>query len=121
MIHETIEQEKYLTPAEVDARIDHIFDNFNFHRVLTTMLALDWKWARDDNKSMVFRTPTIKEMKEEADKLLRMAINGMKKEGRETYDVSCGGFFATADGRDLSLLFVVEEWDSSCLELESGI
>ena len=40
-----------LTEREQEA-IDNIMDYFDFDKVLKTMIALDWKWVKEDHKSI---------------------------------------------------------------------
>ena len=40
-----------LTEREQEA-IDNIMDYFDFNKVLKTMIALNWKWVKEDHKSL---------------------------------------------------------------------
>ena len=93
-----------LTDREQEA-IDNIMDYFNFDKVLKTMIALDWKWVKEDHKSLKdLEIPSIERIRREARRLLIRAI--------EIKDyTSGGGFEAEYDDGNLYLRFVVEEWD----------
>ena len=93
-----------LTEREQEA-IDNIMDYFNFDKVLKTMIALDWKWVKEDHKSIDdLETPSIERIRKTARKALMRAI--------EIKDyTSGGGFEAEYDDGNLYLRFVVEEWD----------
>ena len=93
-----------LTDREQEA-IDNIMDYFNFDKVLKTMIALDWKWVKEDHKSIDdLEIPSIERIRREARRLLIRAI--------EIKDsTSTGGFQAEYNDGSLSLKFVVEQWD----------
>ena len=93
-----------LTEREQEA-IDNIMDYFEFDKVLKTMIALDWKWVKEDYKSLDdLETPSIERIRKTARKALMRAI--------EIKDyTSGGGFEAEYDDGNLYLRFVVEEWD----------
>ena len=95
-----------LTDREQEA-IDNIMDYFNFDKVLKTMIALDWKWFKEDYKSIDdLEIPSIERIRKTARKALMRAI--------EIKDyTSSGGFEAEYDDGNLYLMFVVEEWDES--------
>lgn len=87
--------------------IDSILDEFNFEKVHQTMQALDWHWIGNPD------IPTIGELRREARKRLKEAIESYKKHPEQGGRFNCGGFEATAypDGY-LRLAFVVSEWVS---------
>ena len=93
-----------LTEREQEA-IDNIMDYFNFDKVLKTMIALDWKWVKEDHKSIDdLEIPSIERIRKTARKALMRAI--------EIKDsTSTGGFQAEYNYGSLSLQFVVEQWD----------
>ena len=93
-----------LTEREQEA-IDNIMDYFNFDKVLKTMIALNWKWVKEDHKSLKdLEIPSIERIRKTARKALMRAI--------EIKDyTSSGGFEAEYDDGNLYLRFVVEEWD----------
>ena len=93
-----------LTEREQEA-IDNIMDYFNFDKVLKTMIALGWKWIKEDHKSIDdLEIPSIERIRKTARKALMRAI--------EIKDyTSGGGFEAEYDDGNLYLRFVVEEWD----------
>ena len=86
-------------------KVQDIMEDFNFHKVHDVMKQLDWKWALSDS----CRTPTIDEMKREAERLLINACT-------ERICVATGGFRAVYEecGQGdpdpyISLEFIVEE------------
>ena len=93
-----------LTEREQEA-IDNIMDYFEFDKVLKTMIALNWKWVKEDHKSLKdLEIPSIERIRKTARKALMRAI--------EIKDyTSGGGFEAEYDDGNLYLRFVVEEWD----------
>ena len=93
-----------LTEREQEA-IDNIMDYFEFDKVLKTMIALDWKWVKEDHKSIDdLEIPSIERIRKTARKALMRAI--------EIKDyTSSGGFEAEYKDGDLFLKFVVEQWD----------
>ena len=93
-----------LTDREQEA-IDNIMDYFDFDKVLKTMIALDWKWVKEDHKSIDdLEIPSIERIRKTARKALIRAI--------EIKDyTSSGGFEAEYKDGELFLKFVVEEWD----------
>ena len=93
-----------LTEREQEA-IDNIMDYFDFDKVLKTMIALDWKWVKEEHKSIDdLEIPSIEQIRKTARKALMRAI--------EIKDyTSGGGFEAEYDDGNLYLRFVVEEWD----------
>ena len=93
-----------LTEREQEA-IDNIMDYFDFDKVLKTMIALDWKWVKEDHKSIDdLEIPSIERIRKTARKALIRAI--------EIKDsTSTGGFQAEYNEGSLSLQFVVEQWD----------
>ena len=93
-----------LTEREQEA-IDNIMDYFDFDKVLKTMIALDWKWIKEDHKSLDdLEIPSIERIRKTARTLLIRAV--------EIKDsTSTGGFQAEYDDCNLYLRFVVAEWD----------
>lgn len=114
------QQKVYLDP--VNKYIDDIMDEFNFAKVLKTMEVLDWKWAASNG------VPTMDELREQAERLLRDAAEARLGDYKSSYwelGVICGtgGFQATAFCDEaktritgLDLKFVVSEWDEGELE-----
>jgi hypothetical protein len=120
LLGKALEQPKpkvYLDP--VNQMVDEIMEEFNFAKVQTVMEHLGWKWA-----SAKSGMPTIDELREEAERLLRGAaadrLTQFKNEHWELGIINgTGGFEATAYCDEnktkitsLSLQFVVSEWDS---------
>jgi len=93
-----------LTEREQEA-IDNIMDYFDFNKVLKTMIALDWKWVKENHKDINdLEIPSIGRIRKTARKALIRAI--------EIKDyTSSGGFEAEYEDGVLYLRFVVEEWD----------
>ena len=93
-----------LTEKEHEA-VDNIMDYFEFDKVLKTMIALNWKWVKEDHKSLDdLEIPSIERIRKTARKALIRAI--------EIKDLtSGGGFEAEYKDGELSLKFVVEQWD----------
>ena len=108
-------QKVYLDP--VNKYIDDILDNFNFAKVLKTMEVLDWKWATSNG------VPTMDELRNQAERLLRGAANSRLGDYKNTHWElgiinGTGGFQATAFCDEaktritgLDLKFIVSEWD----------
>ena len=96
----------------VEKMLDSIMDNFDFEKVHTTMLALDWRWASSNGD-----VPTVEEIKDEAAKLLWDVVNA------EDYDVvATGGLEALKDFSDyndpyIKLTFTLEEWSETGSEM----
>ena len=91
-----------LTEREQEA-IDNIMDYFDFDKVLKTMIALDWKWVKENHKDINdLEIPSIERIRKTARKALMRAI--------EIKDyTSSGGFEAEYEDGVLYLRFVVEE------------
>ena len=113
------EQKVYLDP--VNKMIDDIMDEFNFARVLTTMEALDWKWATAKSG---YGIPDMDELRATAERLLRGAADARLNDYKGTHWElgiinGTGGFQATAWCDEdktkitaLDLSFIVEHWDT---------
>jgi len=105
---------------DLEYMIKDIMDEFDFYQVERAMDALNWKWLG--------QTPSIEDLREEAERLLRGAAESRLGHYRATHhDVAiinaCGGFEAKAfcNGdktkiTGLDLAFVVTSWDSSIEE-----
>ena len=65
--------------------IDYILDTFNFDRVHVAMLALDWKWSKQNIQPSA--VPTIERLKLTARHLLSVAY-------KEEISIASGGFLA---------------------------
>jgi hypothetical protein len=114
LINKALEQPK---EKDIDDMIKEIIDEFDFGRVETVMDALDWKWRGE--------TPTIDDLYEEAERLLRGAAESRLGSFKDTHHGvaiknACGGFEARAFCNEdktkitgLDLAFVVTSWDSS--------
>jgi hypothetical protein len=113
---------KVLEPPEpvvkdLEYMIKDIMNEFDFDQVERAVDALDWKWQGE--------TPTIYDLREEAERLLRGASENRLGHYRATHhDVAiinaCGGFEAKAFCNEsktkitgLQLDFIVTSWDSS--------
>ena len=105
----------------IEDMIDDIIECFDFGKVQTAMVALDWKWYTNNSEISV---PTIKELKESAKERLKDAAEARLGEYKsELWGVpiisSTGGFEAQAWCNEdktkitfLSLKFIVASWDS---------
>ena len=111
-------QKVYFDP--INKMVDEILEEFNFERVQTVMFKLNWQWAMTAQG-----IPTIEELKETAERLLRQAAE--YRLSKEYGDVdwgtpilsSTGGFEATAWCDEtktritgLQLQFVLTEYDA---------
>ena len=104
---------------DLEYMIRDIMDEFDFDQVERAMEALNWKWRGE--------TPTIYDLREEAERLLRGAAKSRLGDFKDThYDVAiinaCGGFEAKAYCNEdktkitgLDLAFVITSWDSSII------
>jgi hypothetical protein len=88
----TDEQQKWL---------DEIMDHFDFARVAKSMKALGWHWGRGAEK----RIPEESELRTEARRILRIAIETKSR-------ISTGGFEASCSVYSLSLKFILYEWEA---------
>ena len=105
---------------DLEYMIKDIMNEFDFYQVERAMDALNWKWLG--------QTPSIEDLREEAERLLRGAAESRLGHYRATHhDVAiinaCGGFEAKAFCNEdktkitgLDLAFVVTSWDSSIEE-----
>lgn len=71
-----ISKEEYLKIAERRIR------EFDFEKIHSVMTFLDWKWSKKE----VLSIPTVEELKEECERLIKEAIE------YDMRDLSCGGF-----------------------------
>jgi hypothetical protein len=104
----------YIDP--VNQMINNILDEFNFAKVQNAMFALDWKWAG-------IGVPTIDQLRNEAHRLLKGAVNSRLDEFKDEHWLegiqnSTGGFEAMAWCDEnktkiirLELKFVLTSWD----------
>jgi hypothetical protein len=104
----------YIDP--VNQMIDNILDEFNFARVQNAMFTLDWKWAG-------IGVPTLDQLRNEAHRLLKGAVNSRLDEFKDEHWLegiqnSTGGFEAMAWCDEnktkiirLELKFVLTSWD----------
>jgi hypothetical protein len=102
---------------DLEYMIKNIMNEFDFDKVERAMEALDWKWRGE--------TPTIYDLREEAERLLRGAAQSRLGDFKnEHHDVAIingtGGFEAKAFCNEdktkitgLDLAFIVTSWDSS--------
>ena len=97
--------------------VNEVLAHFDFDKVKQTMDALDWTWRGSKE------TPTIQELKEEAERLLNNAIDQvLSTKNEERHEVgwiaATGGFKAmawkTKKGKlaKVQLEFIVSEWDA---------
>jgi len=85
-------------------QIDSIMDWFEFERVHTAMVALDWSWCD-------YGIPSVPEIRAEARDILEhvIRIGGGY--------VSTGGFKASLTEDQLSLEFIVSDWQVDLEEI----
>jgi hypothetical protein len=86
-----------LTKKQKEQLIDDVLDCLDFETIYQTMLHLDWKWRGV--------LPSKRQIMKMAEKLLYTLLN------EESTNISCGGFFADFDGRQLRIAFSVAESD----------
>jgi hypothetical protein len=110
-------QKVYFDP--INKMVDEILDEFNFERVQTVMFKLNWQWAMTAQG-----IPTIEELKETAERLLRQAAEYRLGDYKDSYWElgiinATGGFQATAFCDEtktritgLDLKFVLTEYDA---------
>ena len=116
LINKVLEQPKPVV-KDLEYMIKDIMDEFDFDQVERAMDALDWKWRGE--------TPTIYDLREEAERLLRGAAAsrlGAYKDSHHEIPIlhGTGGFEAKAWCDEsktkitgLQLDFIVTSWDSS--------
>lgn len=86
-----------LTKKQKEQLIDDVLYCLDFEKIHQTMLHLDWKWMGV--------LPSKRQIMKMAEKLLYTLLN------EESTNISCGGFFADFDGRQLRIAFSVAESD----------
>lgn len=99
--------------AEVEAKlvaaekhIANVLSGFDFDKVHKAMVAVDWKWGKDDGVGL--ETPTVAGLVKTARWLLELAC-------KEKATVRTGGFHAWYDegtGIEFGLMFVLESNDA---------
>jgi hypothetical protein len=116
LINKALEQPKPQL-NDLEYMIRDIIDEFDFDKVERTMEALNWKWRGE--------TPTLYDLRKEAEHLLRGAAKSRLSDFKDTHhDVAIinatGGFEARAYCNEnktkitgLDLAFVITSWDSS--------
>jgi hypothetical protein len=116
LINKTLEQPEPVV-KDLEYMIKDIMDEFDFDVVERAMNALDWKWRGE--------APTIYDLREEAERLLRGAAASRLGEYKDSHHevasvYATGGFEAKAwcdEGKTkitgLQLDFMVTSWDSS--------
>ncbi len=99
----------HTTRAELMTEAVDIMERFDFAAVQTAMTALKWTWGQG-------RTPTIQELKDQAQRLMDGAVTGWINMSAESRKYGCswatGGFEARVEAYSnntarLSLLFYV--------------
>jgi hypothetical protein len=105
------------TENQVQSDIDHILENFDFHRANEVMTVLNWHWYG-------IGIPSIDQLRDRARELLNDVVDGINKKTDDYpnqaahYYVATGGFYV--DGSKypdspklyLRLSFQVTEWDN---------
>ena len=119
LINKALEQPKPQL-NDLEYMIRDIIDEFDFDRVERTMETLNWKWRGE--------TPTLYDLRKEAEHLLRGAAKSRLNDFKDTHhDIpiinATGGFEARAFcNKDktkitkLDLAFIVTSWGSSIKE-----
>jgi hypothetical protein len=119
LINKALEQQKPLV-NDLEHMIKDIMNEFEFNRVECVMDALNWRWRGE--------IPTIQDLREEAERLLRGAAKSRLGDFKDSHcDTpiinATGGFEARAwcnkektQVTRLDLAFVVTSWDSSIEE-----
>jgi hypothetical protein len=114
LINKALEQPK---EKDLEYMIKDIMVEFDFDQGERAMEALNWKWRGE--------TPTIYDLRETAESLLRGAAKSRLSDFKDTHHEiaiinGCGGFEARAYCNEdktkitgLDLAFVVSSWDSS--------
>jgi len=119
LLGKMLDEPKTKSNDPIDEMVDEILEEFNFERVQTVMFKLNWQWAMTAQG-----VPTIEELKETAERLLRQAAEYRLGDYKDSYWElgiinSTGGFQATAFCNEtktritgLDLKFVLTEYDS---------
>jgi len=114
LINKALEQPK---EKDLEYMIKDIMDEFDFDQVERAMEALNWRWRGE--------IPTIYDLRETAESLLRGAAKSRLSDFKDTHHEiaiinGTGGFEARAYCNEdktkitgLDLAFVVSSWDSS--------
>lgn len=98
-----------ITP-EIQNKIELLLAGFRFHRIVTAMKAVGWKWG--DNETGNFVYPTEEQVRKRARELLADVI-----EKGPNYMVSSGGLHAYVDAEgDIGLEFTLDAIDTSDME-----
>jgi hypothetical protein len=117
LITKALEQPK---EKDLEYMIKDIMDEFEFDKVERAMEALNWKWRGE--------TPTLYDLRETAESLLRGAAKSRLSDFKDTHHEiaiinGTGGFEARAYCNEdktkitgLDLAFIVTSWDSSIEE-----
>lgn len=96
-------------------KIENIMNQFNFPKVHFVMKELNWKWYLndDENGSPMKKVPTVEEIKDSAETMLkRVADYKDKNPDMKRYSISSGGLTAGIDVYELYLMFTLEEVSS---------
>ena len=88
----------------MNKQIKYVLDQFDFERVRSAMVAVNWTYKGNDNNYYI---PDVKKIRE-------VALNLLKKvaEDDSYHSICIGGFLAEKRGDFLKLSFVLEESDS---------
>jgi hypothetical protein len=77
--------------TDTSTQIDHLVDNFDWHKVAETMSLMNWTWATTPNGGV----PTVDELKAAARSLMENAVKQLKDSEPWTFAKS-GGLSAWA-------------------------
>lgn len=87
-------------------------ESLDYDRIRAAMVALDWVWVG------VRGTPTVADLKGEAERLLNAAFDGSWRHRGKRWYCSCGGLNAEASAKKgwCRVAFEVADWDASVKE-----
>jgi hypothetical protein len=102
---------KELEKSEI-MRIEDIMNNFDFKKVHSVMVLMNWQWYSSISKTGV---PALREIKKTAKRLLNDALICSRENKNVDIEISTGGFKARyAFSTDsLHLYFIISDWDDS--------
>ena len=119
LLGKMLEEPKKNSIDSIDRMVDEILEEFNFERVQIAMFKFNWNWSTSTQG-----IPTIEELKETAERLLRQAAECRLGQYRDSYwglgiINATGGFQAMAFCDEtktritgLDLKFVLTEYDA---------
>lgn len=97
-----------MTEEELNRITEQLFENFDFQKVRKVMEYLNWTWwFTDDEKDD--RVPTVEEMQKFVIDLIKTCHRTGKREGKDEWYVTSGGFEVRYSNGYWALKFVVEK------------